>query len=226
MDDPQKDVHLFETDVIIIGAGPVGLFAIFECGMLGLSCHVVDSLEHIGGQCNALYPEKPIYDIPAWPEIMAGNLVEKLAEQAAPFNPVYHLNQQAVSINNKVDNIQLTTSKNTFIKAKAIIIAAGAGSFGPNKPPLENIEEFEGQSIFYMIRKKSDFTDKKIVIARGGDSAIDWALSLSTIAKSVQLVHRRDKFRAAPDNVEKIKQLEREDKLELVTPLPVVQTTW
>ncbi len=206
------------TDVAIIGAGPVGLFAIFECGMVGLSCHVIDSLEAIGGQCTALYPEKPIYDIPAYPEIMAGEFIEKLEKQAAPFRPQYHLNQQVVSLSKQGSKWQLTTSKGTEILAKSIIIAGGAGAFGPNKPPLENLEAYEGQSIFYMVRQKKDFEGKNIVIAGGGDSAVDWALSLAPMAKSVRLVHRRDKFRAAPESVTKLHDLQEQGQLELMVP--------
>lgn len=206
----------FETDVAIIGAGPVGLFGVFECGMVGLKCHVIDSLEGIGGQCTALYPEKPIYDIPAYPEISATDFIEKLEQQAEPFEPHYHLNQQVVSINQQSGYWKLLTSSNTSIKAKAIIIAGGAGAFGPNKPPLDDIESYEGSSVFYMVRRKNDFKGKNIVIAGGGDSAVDWALSLVDVAKSVRVVHRRDKFRAAPESVAKLHQLNDEKKLELV----------
>lgn len=215
---PQDNVKSFETDVAIIGAGPVGLFAVFECGMVGLRTHVIDSLEQIGGQCTALYPEKPIYDIPAYPEIAAGDLIENLEKQADAFKPVYHLNQQVVSVSDNDALKQLTTSTGTKIIAKAIIIAGGAGAFGPNKPPLDNIEAYEGTSIFYMVRKKSDFAGKNIVIAGGGDSAVDWALSLCDVAKSVQLVHRRDKFRAAPESVSKLNNLADQGKINLVTP--------
>lgn len=207
-----------ETDVAIIGAGPVGLFAVFECGMLGLSCHVVDTLEDVGGQCGALYPEKPIYDIPGYPSISAAELIEKLEEQAYPFRPVYHLNQQVVSINKQSSKWHLSTSKGKTLSAKAIIIAGGAGAFGPNKPPLEDIESYEGHSVFYMVRRKGDFEGKDIVIAGGGDSAVDWALSLASIAKSVRLVHRRDKFRAAPESIRQLETLSKENKVEIITP--------
>ncbi len=208
----------FQTDVIIVGAGPTGLFAVFQCGMLGLKCHVVDSLAEIGGQCSALYPEKPIFDIPAYPQISANDLIENLEKQAEPFKPTYHLNQQVVSISDNATNIKVTTSKDTKITAKAIIIAGGAGSFGPNKPPLDNIEAFEGTSIFYMVRQKADFANKNIVIAGGGDSAVDWALSLAPIAKKLYVVHRRDKFRAAPDNAQKLHELHDKGDIELVIP--------
>ena len=211
----EKPLH---TDVVIIGAGPVGLFAVFECGMLGLSCHVIDSLEEIGGQCTALYPEKPLYDIPAYPEISAVNLIKNLEEQAAPFHPTYHLNQKAVAIRDKDAIVEVQTSKGVWIQAKAVIIAAGAGSFGPNKPPLDNIEDFEGQSVFYMVRQKEDFRGKNVVIAGGGDSAVDWALSLAPIAKRLHLVHRRDKFRASPESVSKLRKLQEGGSIELVVP--------
>ncbi len=210
---------IYETDVIIIGAGPVGLFAVFECGMVKLNCHVIDALSDIGGQCSALYPEKPIYDIPAWPTITGGELIEKLEEQAAPFKPTYHLGQSAIGLEKKDDGKwRVTTSKGTVIDAHAIIIAAGAGAFGPKRPPLEGIEDFEEKSVFYMVREREKFRGKRIVIAGGGDSAVDWALSLSELAEHVMVVHRRPKFRAAPDSVEKMKQLEEAGKIEMVIP--------
>ncbi len=206
------------TDVAIIGAGPVGLFAVFECGMVGLSCHVIDSLEGIGGQCTALYPEKPIFDIPAIPEIAAADFIEQLEKQAAPFKPTYHLNQQVNFIERQGSKWKLKTSRGVEITAESIIIAGGAGAFGPNKPPLEGLAAYEGTSVFYMVRHKKDFEGKNIVIAGGGDSAVDWALSLAPMAKSVHLVHRRDKFRAAPESVAKLYHLQEQGKLELVVP--------
>lgn len=205
-------------DVAIIGAGPVGLFAVFECGMLGLSTHVIDALPEIGGQCTALYPEKPIYDIPAYPEIMAADLIENLEKQANPFNPAYHLGQQVVELSQEGHIWQLRTSSKSVLQAKSIIIAGGAGSFGPNRPPLKNIEEFEEKSIFYMVKRKSDFAGKDIVIAGGGDSAVDWALSLADIASSVTVVHRRDKFRAAPESVARLHALAESGKITMCTP--------
>ncbi len=213
---PKKDVQ--HRDVTIIGAGPVGLFGVFQCGMMGLSCNVVDSLDEIGGQCTALYPEKPIYDIPAFPKIEAGALIHNLEEQAKPFNPHYHLGAQVVSIRNNDAIWQVETSDKTIFYSKAIIIAAGAGAFGPNKPPLENIKEYEGRSIFYLIKDKSKFIDKSIVITGGGDSAVDWAIALSEIAKNVHLVHRRDKFRALPETIEKLHNLVSLGKIKLLTP--------
>lgn len=158
----------FETDVVIIGAGPVGLFAVFECGMMKMNCHVVDTLDFIGGQCTALYPEKPIYDIPAHPQISAEQLIKNLEQQAAPFNPVYHLGQQVVSFSESGDDIIVRTSTGNEITCKAVIIAAGCGAFGPNRPPLADIESYEGKSVFYMVGRKEDFRNKKVVIAGGG----------------------------------------------------------
>jgi len=211
-----KDVQT--RDVAIIGAGPVGLFAVFECGMMGMSCHVIDSLPEIGGQCNALYPEKPIYDIPAYPMIEAGKLIENLQAQAEPFKPLYHLNQQVVSLSNNDAIWSVKTSTGTILQARSIIIAAGAGAFGPNRPPLKDIEDFEGTSVFYMVKNKQNFKDKNIVIAGGGDSAVDWAIALSEIAKSVQIVHRREKFRALPESLEKLQALSKAGKIDILTP--------
>ncbi|TVQ85585.1 MAG: NAD(P)/FAD-dependent oxidoreductase [Micavibrio sp.] len=209
-----------ETDVVIIGAGPVGLFAVFECGMLGMSCHVIDSLESPGGQCAALYPEKPIYDIPAYPVLQAGVLVDNLLSQIAPFDPVYHLNQQAVFIKETPEGgWAVTTSAGVQISGKAVIIAAGVGAFGPNRPPLDNLEQYEGKSVFYMVGRREDLRGKKIVIAGGGDSAVDWAVSLAELAEKIYVVHRRDKFRAAPETVRQMHELaENSDKVEILTP--------
>lgn len=211
--------EIHKTDLVIIGAGPAGLFSVFEAGMLKMKCHVVDTLEIIGGQCSALYPEKPIYDIPAYPQISANDLIEKLEEQIKPFNPVYNLNQRVEKLEKNSDNsFTITTSKNTKINCKAVIIAAGCGAFGPNRPPLKNIEEFEGQSVFYSIRSKAEFAGKKVVIAGGGDSAVDWALSLAEIAKKVYVVHRRDKFKCAPESADKLKKLAAAGAVEMVIP--------
>src|SRR6185437_2245235 len=175
------DTH--RTDVAVIGAGPVGLFAIFELGMLKMRCHVIDALDTLGGQCAALYPEKPIYDIPGYPRIGAVELVERLAEQAAPFHPVYHLAQQVERLAPlPAGGFRVETSLGTAIEARAVIIAAGVGAFGPNRPPLAGLERYEGQSVFYFVKRREDFRGKRVVIAGGGDSAVDWALSLAEVA--------------------------------------------
>lgn len=208
-----------ETDIIIIGAGPVGLFAIFEAGMLKLRCHVVDTLDMAGGQCSALYPEKPIYDIPGHPSILAQELVDKLVEQAEPFAPVYHFGQQVMEVSPQVDNrYQVTTSTGTKITAPVIIIAAGCGAFGPNRPPMEGLEAYEGRSVFYMVRKREDFRGKRVVIAGGGDSAVDWAISLQEVAEKIMVVHRRPKFRAAPESAARLEALAAAGKIDMVIP--------
>lgn len=207
-----------KTDIVVIGAGPAGLFTVFEAGMLKMRCHVIDTLEHIGGQCAALYPEKPIYDIPAHPKILANDLIVQLEEQAKPFAPVYHLNQRVEKLTKIENGFIVETSKDVKIECRVVIIAAGCGAFGPNRPPLVGIEEFEGKSIFYSVRSRALFEDKKVVIAGGGDSAVDWALSISEIAKKVSVVHRRDKFRCAPESAERLKTLAAEGVIDLVVP--------
>jgi thioredoxin reductase (NADPH) len=209
-----------DTDIAIIGAGPVGLFAIFEAGMLDLRCHVFDVLEAEGGQCTALYPEKPIYDIPGHPSIDAVDLIEKLKEQAAPFNAEFHLGEQITEIAARPDGgWKLTGSKGTQTTARCVIIAAGCGAFGPNRPPLEGIEAFEGGGgVQYMVQRREDLRDKSVVIAGGGDSAVDWALSLADVASQVYVVHRRPKFRAAPESVRQMEALAEAGKIELVVP--------
>ena len=208
-----------QTDVVIVGAGPVGLFAVFECGMVRLKCHVVDVLDDIGGQCTTLYPEKPIYDIPGFPKVDAAELIVRLRAQAAPFKPVYHLGEQVQALEPQTGGFwRLTTSKGTTIQARAVIVAAGVGAFGPNRPPLEGIEAYEGTSVFYYVTQRETFRGKKVVIAGGGDSAVDWALSLSEIAAKVSVVHRRDKFRAAPESEARLKALVQAGKIDLVVP--------
>lgn len=206
------------ADVVIIGAGPVGLFAIFECGMLKMKTHVIDSLDHAGGQCIALYPEKPIYDIPGYPSISAQDLIDRLKEQAAPFNPTYHLGQQVTHLHKTQNGFLVETSKGIKISATAVIIAGGAGAFGPNRPPLADIQDYEGKSVFYMIHRKEDFRGKRLVIAGGGDSAVDWALALCDIAEHIYFIHRRPKFRAAPQSVAQLETLAASGKIEIVVP--------
>lgn len=207
------------TDVAIVGAGPVGLFAVFECGMLTLRCHVIDTLDAVGGQCTALYPEKPIYDIPGYPRIGAAELIAQLEAQAAPFAPVYHLDQQVTGLDRTGDERWLlTTSKGTVIDAKAVVIAAGVGAFGPNRPPLPGIEAYEGTGVQYLITRPEQFRDKKVVIAGGGDSALDWAIILADIAAELKVVHRRAKFRGAPESVARLHALHEAGTLEIVAP--------
>jgi thioredoxin reductase (NADPH) len=207
------------TDVVIIGAGPVGLFAVFEAGMLKMRAHVIDALDIIGGQCAALYPEKPIYDIPGYPAVEAIDLVQKLEEQAAPFSPVFHLGERVEQVQRMQDGLfEVTTSKGTVIGCKAIVIAAGCGAFGPNRPPLAGIESYEGKSIFYMVNKREDFRGKTIVIAGGGDSAVDWAISLAAVAKKIYVIHRRPKFRCAPQSASRLDALAKDGNVEMVIP--------
>ena len=213
MDNPQH-----RTDVAIIGAGPVGLFAVFECGMLDMRCCVFDALDMPGGQCAALYPEKPIYDIPGYPRIDAALLVERLAEQAAPFAPTYHLGHAVTGLEPLDEGFAVTSAAGVRVAARAVIIAAGGGAFGPNRPPLPGIEAYEGRCVFYLVRRREDFRDKRIVIAGGGDSAVDWALSLAELAAHVMVVHRRARFRAAPQSLARLQQLAEAGRVELVTP--------
>ncbi|WP_366657540.1 NAD(P)/FAD-dependent oxidoreductase [Fodinicurvata sp. EGI_FJ10296] len=197
-----------ETDVIIVGAGPVGLFAVFELGLLDLKSHLVDILDKPGGQCAELYPEKPIYDIPALPYCTGQELTDRLLEQIKPFSPTFHLGQMAISLIKRDDGRwQLTTDEGTTLTAPVLVIAAGGGSFQPKRPPIKGIEEYEDESVFYAVRRVEKFRDKKIVIAGGGDSALDWTVALNDVAKHVTLVHRRDDFRAAPDSVNKMRDL-------------------
>lgn len=209
---------VFQTDIAVIGAGPVGLFAVFEAGMLKMKCHVIDALDFLGGQCTALYPEKPIYDIPGLPKIEAENLIRNLEEQAAPFNPVFHLGQTVEKLERAAGGFTIVTSKGTNINCKAVLIAAGCGAFGPNRPPLDGIEQYEGKSVFYLVARKEEFRGKKVVIAGGGDSAVDWAIVLADIAKKVYVIHRRDKFRCAPESAAKLKELSESGKIDMVIP--------
>ena len=211
--------HTHQTDVVIVGAGPVGLFAVFECGMVRLRCHVIDVLDDAGGQCTALYPEKPIYDIPGFPRIEAAELVVRLKAQAAPFRPVYHLGEQVQGLEKLSGGFwKVTTSKGTVVQARAVIIAAGVGAFGPNRPPLPDIDAYEGKSVFYYVTHREAFRGKRVVIAGGGDTAVDWALSLADLAAHVSVIHRRDRFRAAPDSEARLKALARDGKIDLVVP--------
>src|SRR5581483_4332312 len=195
------------TDVAIIGAGPVGLFAVFECGMLKMRCHVVDALDMTGGQCAALYPEKPIYDIPGYPQIDAAGLIVKLEHQAAPFHPAYHLGRRVEQLFPDERGWRVRLDDGAVIAARAVVIAAGVGAFGPNKPPLPGIERFKGRGVHYLVKRREDVRGKRIVIAGTATSAVDWALSLAEVAATVCMVHRRAKFRAAPDSVARMEAL-------------------
>lgn len=205
---------IITTDVVIIGAGPCGLFAVFELGLLDLKCHLVDILDKPGGQCAELYPEKPIYDIPAIPEISGQGLTDGLMAQIAPFKPVFHLGQMAEKLERLSNGRwRLETDAGTVFDAQCIVIAAGGGSFMPKKPPVPGIDAFEGKSVFYAVRQMEAFRGKDLVIVGGGDSALDWTLNLQPIAKSLTLVHRRNEFRAAPDSVSKMRALDAAGKI-------------
>lgn len=209
------------TDVLIVGAGPVGLFSVFELGQLGIKSCVIDSLEIVGGQCSSLYPEKPIYDIPAFTEISAQKLINNIMDQIKPFDPKLILGERVEKIKEESNRFLVSTSTNKRISCKCILIAAGNGAFGPNKPPIINIEEYENKSVFYNIIDKSIFKNKKVAIAGGGDSAVDWAIELASITEKIFFVHRRNKLRAAPSNVEKLFSLEKENKVEMVIPFQI-----
>jgi thioredoxin reductase (NADPH) len=206
----------YETDVIIVGAGPVGLFAVFELGLLGLKAHLVDVLNRPGGQCAELYPEKPIYDIPGLPVVTGQGLTDALMQQIAPFEPTFHLGQMAEALERLPDKkFKLRSELGTTITAPVLVIAAGGGSFVPRKPKIDGIEAYEGKSVHYAVRHMERFRGRDIVIAGGGDSAIDWVLNLQPIAKSTTLIHRRDDFRAAPHSVAKMRALVKEGKVRL-----------
>lgn len=213
---------MIKTDILIIGAGPTGLFAVFEAGLLKLKCHLIDSLPMPGGQCAEIYPKKPIYDIPSHPEIMAGDLIKKLEDQIAPFQPGYTLGESAVSIE-KTDDEQfiVTTDQGTKHQAPVVAIAGGLGTFEPRKPPLENLESYENKGVNYIIKDPEYYRNKKVVIAGGGDSALDWTIFLENVASSVTLVHRRNEFRGALDSVDKVQDLKNEGRINLITPAEV-----
>ena len=209
---------MIKTDILIIGAGPTGLFAVFEAGLLKLKCHLIDSLPLPGGQCAEIYPKKPIYDIPSHPEIMAGDLIKNLEDQIAPFEPGYTLGESAVTIE-KTDDEQfiVTTDQGTKHQAPVIAIAGGLGTFEPRKPPLENLEAYENKGVNYIIKDPEYYHNKKVVIAGGGDSALDWTIFLENVASSVTLVHRRNEFRGALDSVDKVQELKNKGRINLIT---------
>lgn len=205
------------TDLCIIGAGPVGLFAVFEAGLLKLRCHLVDVLPQVGGQLSEIYPQKPIYDIPGFPSVNAQELVDNLMDQIATFKPEFTLGERVDGLSRQEDgSFIVTTNEGTQIHAKAIVIAAGLGCFEPRKPAIERLEDFEGKGVAYMVRNPELFRNKKVVLAGGGDSALDWTLFLSNVAEKVTLVHRGDSFRGAPDSAEKVVRLAEEGKINLI----------
>ena len=208
-----------EADVAIIGAGPAGLFAAFECGMLTLSTVLIDALGEVGGQCSALYPEKPIYDIPGYPEIDAGELVTQLERQVAPFHTGRLLGRRVDRFAGRAGDFTLHTDQDDTVRARAVIVAAGAGAFGPNRPPLDGLAEYEASgSVQYYVRRRADLRDKRVVIAGGGDSAVDWALALRGTAARIQVVHRRPRFRCAPESAAQLDAAAARGEVELVIP--------
>ncbi|MCB0503380.1 MAG: NAD(P)/FAD-dependent oxidoreductase [Bacteroidetes bacterium] len=206
---------MITTDICIVGAGPVGLFAIFECGLLKMRCHLIDYLPQVGGQLSEIYPKKPIYDIPGYPSILAQELSDKLMEQAAPFKPTFTLGERVESFEKTDDGFTVLTSDGTEVHAKVIVIAGGLGCFEPRKPNLDRLEEFEKKGVEYIVKEPEHFKDKKVVIAGGGDSALDWAMYLSDLASELTLVHRGASFRGAPDSAQKILDLAAAGKINL-----------
>ena len=207
---------VIHTDAVVIGAGPVGLFAVFELGLNDIKCHLVDILERAGGQCAELYPEKPIYDIPAVPVCTGAELTERLLEQIKPFHPTFHFGQMIESLAKTPEGKWRTvTDRGQVFESSIVVIAAGGGSFVPKRPPIKGIEAFEGTSVFYAVRKMEQFRSKRIVIAGGGDSALDWVINLQPVAQHITLVHRRDDFRAAPDSVGKMRAMVEDGTIDL-----------
>lgn len=205
------------TDICIIGAGPVGLFAVFEAGLLKMRCHLIDALPQVGGQLSEIYPQKPIYDIPGYPEVKAQELVDRLMEQIAPFHPTFTLGERVDSLERQFDgSFLLTTNEHTTIACKVVVIAGGLGCFEPRKPEIARLEEFEGKGVVYMVKNPELFRDRKIVLAGGGDSALDWTIFLANVAKEVTLVHRGETFRGAPDSAEKVAELAHQGKINLI----------
>lgn len=214
---------MITTDILIIGAGPTGLFAVFEAGLLKLKCHLIDALPQPGGQCAEIYPKKPIYDIPAFPEILAGDLVNNLMKQIEPFQPGFTLGERAETIETLEDgSFIVTTDKGTKHHSKVVAIAGGLGSFEPRKPPITNIAKFEQNGVEYIIKDPEMYRNRNVVISGGGDSALDWSIYLANIAASVTLIHRRNEFRGALDSVDKVQELKNLGKIELITPAEVV----
>jgi len=214
---------MIETDILIIGAGPTGLFAVFEAGLLKLKCHILDALPQAGGQLSELYPKKPIYDIPGFPDVLAGDLVNNLMEQIKQFEPGFTLGERAETIEKQEDGSFIVTSnEGTQFHAKVVAIAGGLGSFEPRKPLIDGINFYENRGIKYFIKNPEEFRDKRVVIAGGGDSALDWSIFLSDVASEVTLIHRRNEFRGALDSVEKVQELKDSGKIRMITPAEVV----
>jgi thioredoxin reductase (NADPH) len=214
---------MIETDILIIGAGPTGLFAVFEAGLLKLKCHILDALPQAGGQLSELYPKKPIYDIPGFPEVLAGDLVNNLMEQIKQFEPGFTLGERAETIDKQEDGSFIVTSnEGTQFHAKVVAIAGGLGSFEPRKPLIDGINFYENKGIKYFVKDPEEFRDKRVVIAGGGDSALDWSIFLSDVASEVTLIHRRNEFRGALDSVEKVQELKDSGKIRMITPAEVV----
>tara|TARA_B100001059_G_scaffold202896_1_gene211111 strand:- start:1 stop:1056 length:1056 start_codon:yes stop_codon:yes gene_type:complete len=213
---------MITTDIIIIGAGPTGLFSVFEAGLLKLKCHLIDALPQPGGQCSEIYPKKPIYDIPAYPEILAGELTDKLLEQSKQFEPGFTLGERAETIEKQLNgSFIVTTNKGTQHKAPVVAIAGGLGSFEPRKPSIKHLQSFEDKGVAYMIKDPEIYRDQRVVIAGGGDSALDWAIFLSEVASEVVLIHRRNEFRGALDSVDKVQELKNKGLIKLITPAEV-----
>ena len=216
-------MNIIKTDILIIGGGPTGLFTVFEAGLLGLKCHIIDALAKPGGQCSEIYPKKPIFDIPGIPEILAGKLVEDLLEQIKPFSPGYTLAESAEKLEKlEDDSFNVVTNKGTIHNAKVVAIAGGLGSFEPRKPAINNIEKFEGKGLEYMVKDPEIFKNKNVVISGGGDSALDWTIELEKIAKKVTLIHRRTEFRGAIDSVDKVQSLKNKSLIDVITPAEVI----
>ena len=214
---------MIKSDILIIGAGPVGLFAVFEAGLLKMKCHLIDILPKPGGQCIELYPKKPIYDIPAYPEILAGDLIENLLKQNRQFKPGFTLGEKAEKLlKNEDGSFTVVTDKGTSHQAPIVVIAGGLGGFQPRKPSFEGIDKFEDKGVLYFIREPQIFKNKNVIIAGGGDSALDWTIELSKIVKNITLIHRRNEFRGANDSVEKVQLLKDQSKINLITPAEVI----
>ena len=208
---------MIKTDICIIGAGPVGLFTVFEAGLLKMRCHLMDALPQVGGQLSEIYPQKPIYDIPGYPEIKAQELVDNLMDQIKPFDPTFTLGERVEDLEKQADGSYIVkTSDGTQVHCQVVVIAGGLGCFEPRKPEIEGLEEFEGKGVAYMVKNPETYRDKKVILAGGGDSALDWTIYLADIAEKVTLIHRGDTFRGAPDSAEKVFDLAKEGKINLI----------